>query len=73
MKSFVGYGYLQRLRVIGHRDGQTTPKRLSYVNVKANSGVFAFGPVKCNIIDSNKMTNMLEKLFQGFFFPQFKG
>jgi len=73
MKSFVGYGYLPRLSVIGQRDGQTTPKRLSDVDVKANSGVFAFGPIEGNIVNSNKVTNMLEKLFQGFFLPQFKG
>jgi len=60
VKPFIGNGYFQRLRLIGKRDEQTTPERLSDVNVKADSSIFALGPIEGNIINSNELSHMLE-------------
>jgi len=53
-------------------EGTNWAKRLSNINVKANTSEFSLGTIKGDIINLNKLANILEQLFKRLLFPQFQ-
>jgi len=58
MESLIGYRDLQRLDLIGDREKKATSKGLRNINVKAHMSKFSFRPIKGNVINFDKDTNI---------------
>jgi len=72
MKRLIRDRDLQRSRLIRDRKKQVTSKRLGDINIKADTSKFALRTIERNIINFDKMANILKQLFKRLLLPQFQ-